>query len=74
MNINGTYRLKKYGYSYKKTEEFKPISEWYAGEIHYQQNGHITVLVRFAENPEDFKDIVAYSRTFEFVGNEIHHY
>lgn len=73
MNINGSYRLKKYGYLDKKTEDFKPISDWYSGEIHYQQNGHMTVLVRFAENPQDFTDIVAYSGTYEVLGNEIHH-
>ena len=73
MNITGSYRLKKYGYDYKKTVEFKPISQWYAGEIHYQNNGHMTVIVRFAENPEDFTDFVAYSGTYNVVGNEIHH-
>ncbi len=73
QNISGSYRLQKYGYDYKKTKTFKPIADFYAGEIHYQDNGHMTVIVRFAEKPEDFTDFVAYSGTYRVGENEIVH-
>lgn len=73
QKITGSYKLQKYGYDYKKNKEFKPISEWYSGEIHYYDNGRMTVLVRFAEKPEDFTDLVAYSGTYSVQGNAISH-
>lgn len=73
QKIIGSYRLNKYGYDYKSTKDFKPISNWYSGEIHYFENGYMTVIVRFAEKPEDFSDIVAYSGTYSVQGDQIFH-
>ncbi len=72
-SISGTYNLVKYGYQYKHQNQFKPISDWYSGQIQYSENGYMSVIVRFAEKPEDFSDIVAYSGTYKIVGNQIHH-
>ncbi len=71
--LPGTYNLVKYGYQSKKQDSFKPISDWYAGQIHYSDHGTMNVIVRFAEKPEDFTDIVAYSGTYNVSGNQIHH-
>lgn len=69
----GTYDLVKYGYQYKNQDTFKPISDWYAGQIHYSENGTMNVIVRFAEKPEDFTDIVAYSGSYNVANAQIHH-
>ena len=74
QKIIGSFRLQTYGYDYKKTKEFKPISKWYSGEIHYFENGHMTVIVRFAETPKDMTDFVAYSGTYKLTGPEISHH
>lgn len=72
-NLSGTYELVKYGYQYKNEEKFKPISDWYAGQIQYSEKGIMNVIVRFAEKPEDFTDIVAYSGTYKVMNQQIHH-
>jgi|GEM_PF-6696355 len=73
MKIAGTYKLVKYGYQYKANSEFKPISEWYSGCIHYCQSGTMNVIVRFSEKPEELSDVVSYSGSYEVVGEEIVH-
>ena len=72
-NICGTYNLVMYGYQYKNEDTFKPISDWYAGQIQYSENGSMNVNVRFAEKPEEFADIVAYSGSYKISGQQIHH-
>lgn len=71
-NIAGTYELFKYEYAYKDGRS-KPISDWYKGEIHYSENGSMSVVLRFAEKPEEFADVVAYSGRYRVDGNQIHH-
>ncbi len=70
-NISGTYKLFKYGYFYK--DKFEAISEWYSGVIHYSDTGYMSVVLRFAEEPSEFSDIVAYSGTYKLDGNKIIH-
>lgn len=72
-NLSGTYDLVKYGYQYKNETKFEPISDWYAGQIQYSDNGAMNVIVRFAEKPESFSDIVAYSGTYKIMNQQIHH-
>lgn len=71
--LAGTYNLVTYGYQYKNQEKFEPISDWYSGQIHYSESGTMNVIVRFAERPEAFTDIVAYSGTYKVTGQQIHH-
>lgn len=71
--LPGTYKLVEYGYHSKKGEPFRPISDWYSGSIHYSQSGYMNVIVRFAEQPEEFSDFVAYSGTYLVRGSEIIH-
>ena len=72
-NLAGTYNLVKYGYQYKNEDNFKPISDWYSGQIQYADNGTMNVLVRFAEKPTEFSEVVAYSGTYTVTENQIHH-
>lgn len=72
-NISGTYNLVKYGYQYKKEDKFKPISDWYSGQIQYSEHGTMNVIVCFAERPEDFSDIVGYSGIYRVLNQQIHH-
>ena len=72
-NIIGTYDLVKYGYQYKNEKKFEPISDWYSGQISYSGAGTMNVIVRFAEYPTDFSQIVAYSGTYEIRESQIHH-
>ena len=72
-NISGTYKLTKYGYFYKNSDKFEPISDWYSGVIHYSDTGYMSVVLRFAELPEEFTEIVAYSGTYKVEGNQIIH-
>jgi hypothetical protein len=71
--IAGTYKLIEYGYQSKTDQSFRPISDWYAGEIHYCNSGRMSVLVRFAEKPEEFSDVVGYSGTYQVQGRQIDH-
>lgn len=71
--LAGTYKLVKYGYDYKKESKFEPISEWYAGSIHYSNTGYMNVIVRFAEAPKVMTDFVAYSGHYKVEGNHIIH-
>lgn len=73
IHLPGTYNLVKYGYQFKNKNEFKPISDWYSGQIHYCESGIMNVIVRFAEKPEEFSDIVAYSGNYKVTGLQIHH-
>lgn len=73
MSIAGTYKLFNYGYTSKTGLPFKPISDWYSGEIHYSETGFMSVVLRFAEKPEEFSDIVAYCGTYRVDGNQIKH-
>lgn len=73
QQIAGTYKLFKYGYSYKNQDVFKPISDWYSGHIHYADTGYMSVVLRFAEAPTEFSEIVAYSGTYKVEGNKINH-
>lgn len=78
MTIAGTYKLFDYGYRSKNGQPFRPISDWYAGEIHYAPvdvngRGFMSVTLRFAEKPEEFADVVAYCGTYEIDGNQIKH-
>lgn len=73
MNIAGTYKLVRYGYQYKKDQKFKPISDWYSGIIEYTADGHMSVIVRFSEKPENFEDVVAYAGSYRVEGNKIVH-
>lgn len=73
QQIAGTYKLFKYGYFYKKQDKFEPISDWYSGEIQYTDTGHMSVILRFAEKPSQFSDVVAYSGTYKVEGNKIAH-
>lgn len=72
-NISGTYKLKDYGYYYKKDGTFEPISEWFMGYIHYSDTGFMTVTIRFKENPEKFTDLVSYSGTYKIHKDEVIH-
>ena len=72
-DITGSYQLFKYGYFYKPNEKFEPISDFYSGEIHYMPNGHMSVVLRFAKNPTEFSEIVAYAGTYRIEGNQIQH-
>ena len=72
-NLQGTYRLAKYGYEYKNKNGFKQISDWYSGVIHYSATGYMNVIVRFAEVPKALDEIVSYSGTYVVEGNEIVH-
>ncbi len=72
-NIAGTYQVIEYGYQYKKEKKFEPISEWFSGVIHYSETGYMSVIMRFKDQPENFKDIVAYSGTYTVSGDEIIH-
>lgn len=72
-NIAGTYKVTEYGYAYKNENKFEPISNWFSGIIHYSETGYMSVVMRFAEKPEKFTDIVAYSGTYKVEGNEIIH-
>jgi hypothetical protein len=69
----GTYKLSKYGYTFKKENKFEPISEWYSGAIHYSETGYMNVIVRFAQKPQSFSDFVSYLGTYTVKGNEIIH-
>ena len=71
--LPGTYKLVKYGYDYKKENKFKPISDWYSGVIHYSDTGYMSVIVRFAEKPDELADVVSYSGTYKVEGSEIIH-
>lgn len=73
-DISGTYELVDYGYYYKKDGTFKPISEWFAGYIHYSTTGFMTVTIRFKEEPEEFTDFVSYSGTYKVQNDEIVHH
>lgn len=73
QQIAGAYKLEKYGYTYKADGRFEDISDFYSGEIHYGDNGRMSVVLRFAEKPEEFADVVAYSGTYEVDGPKIHH-
>ena len=72
-NISGSYQLFKYGYFKKSDENFEPISDFYSGEIHYMPNGHMSVVLRFAEEPTEFSEIVAYAGTYRIEGDTIQH-
>lgn len=72
-DVTGTYQLINYGYYYKKTQTFEPISECYAGVIHYSADGYMSVILRFAEKPEKFDEMVGYCGTYEVQENKIHH-
>jgi hypothetical protein len=72
-NIAGTYKLFNYGYHHKDDDRFEPISDWYQGLIHYSDTGHMNVVLRFAEKPEEFADVVAYSGTYRVEGSKIIH-
>jgi hypothetical protein len=72
-SIAGTYKLFNYGYFHKADGKFKPISDWYSGVIHYSDTGHMNVVLRFAEKPEEFADVVAYSGTYRVEGSKIIH-
>jgi hypothetical protein len=73
MKITGHYQVIKYGYQYKASLEFKPIADFYSGSIHYSDDGHMSVDIRFAEKPEDLSEVVAYSGTYIIKGNVIIH-
>lgn len=72
-NLIGTYKVTEYGYSYKKDKKFEPISDYFSGIIHYAEDGYMNVVIRFKEKPENFKDIVAYTGTYQVKGDEIIH-
>ena len=74
MFINGSFKVIEYGYQYKNSEKFEPISEWFSGVIHYSATGFMSVIMRFKETPENLKDIVAYSGSYTVTGNEIAHH
>lgn len=73
QNISGTYKVIEYGYSYKKDNRFEPISEWFSGIIHYSESGYMSVIMRFKQQPAEFKDIVAYCGTYSVQNSEIVH-
>lgn len=73
MFIHGSFKVTEYGYKYKKTEKFEPISDWFSGVIHYSSTGFMSVIMRFKQTPETLKDIVAYSGTYKVTGDEIVH-
>ena len=70
-NLPGTYELVKYGYQYK--DRFEPISDWYRGTIHYAETGQMSVVLRFAEKPVEFSEIVAYCGSYRVEGSKIVH-
>ena len=72
-NLHGAFNLVKYGYEYKNETRFEPISDWYSGQIQYSDNGTMSVIVRFAEKPTEFSEVVAYSGTYKVVSQQIHH-
>lgn len=72
--IQGAYELVKYGYHHKKDQSFKPISDWYGGSIQYSSTGYMSVVLRFAENPKEFSEIVSYSGTYKVEGSQIVHH
>ena len=71
--VHGTYKVINYGYAYKNEDRFEPIADWFSGVIHYSESGYMSVIMRFAKDPQNFKDIVAYSGTYKVVGDEIVH-
>ena len=73
QELIGTFKLIKYGYQSKNDNVFKPISEWYTGLIHYSDTGYMNVIVRFAEKPKAFDEIVSYAGTYKVEGNQIIH-
>jgi hypothetical protein len=73
MFIHGSFKVIEYGYKYKKIEKFEPISEWFSGVIHYSNTGFMSVIMRFKEQPENLKDVVAYSGSYKVSGDEIVH-
>lgn len=73
QKLPGNYQLTKYGYDYKQTKQFKPISDFYTGSIHYSSDGQMSVIVRFAKSPEEFSEIVAYSGSYQVQGDQIVH-
>jgi hypothetical protein len=78
-SIDGNYKLTQYGYFYKNQNSgfennFKPISEFYSGTIHYCETGFMNVVLRFADKPTELSDIVAYSGTYLVVENQIQHF
>jgi hypothetical protein len=73
MFIHGSFKVTDYGYKHKKTDKFEPISEWFSGVIHYSSTGYMSVIMRFKEQPENLKDVVAYSGSYTVSGDEIVH-
>ena len=73
MFITGSFKVTEYGYKYKNSNKFEPISEWFSGTIHYSSTGFMSVIMRFKQNPENLKDIVAYSGSYTVADNLITH-
>ncbi|MGZ3690309.1 MAG: lipocalin-like domain-containing protein [Pseudobdellovibrio sp.] len=74
MFLNGSFKVIEYGYKYKKDGKFEPISDWFSGVIHYSETGFMSVIMRFKQEPEKLKDIVAYCGSYKIVGDEIQHH
>lgn len=72
MNLPGSYELVQYGHEYKSDKKFVPISEFYKGGIFYSEDGFMSVIIRFAENPQ-LEDTVSYSGSYRVEGNRIIH-
>lgn len=73
MALNGSFQVVEYGYKYKNDGRFEPIADWFSGLIHYAETGFMSVIMRFKKDPENLKDIVAYSGSYKINGDEIHH-
>lgn len=63
----GRYKLISHGI-YDQAAHFKETSAYLNGELIYSNNGYLSVLIFFKNDPESNRDFLAYSGTYEIVG------
>lgn len=68
-NLVGTYKLATHGI-YDKEGTFTSSSDYLAGELHYGEDGSLTVMILFREKPTALEHILSYVGKFKVISDD----
>jgi hypothetical protein len=70
MNLVGKYKLLRHG-TYDSSELYTTSSKYLAGELHYGEDKHLSVMIHFVQSPMSLSEILSYVGKFEVISNTI---
>lgn len=73
MTIAGRYKLVRHGL-YEHSGAYTSSSAYLRGDLYYGKDGHLSIMIHFAEVPSNLKDLLAYVGSYEIADSVVKHH